>query len=185
MRVHVVCQDDGVEMGQAGQLHPQGLGNGAHIDPHLTGAGLARLGIEDDLHADLDAADQARQLDGGDGGDGGGGDPTAQDTFDSEMAQAVDERTPFQRCLGTARQYCLDLMEWGPFSGAMLVATFWALFMDDVRIATMPKSADLGMSVVDGIVFFLFLLELLLQSFARYASRSYSCPSSSLHSPSC
>jgi hypothetical protein len=118
-----------------------------------------------DLHADLDAADRARKLDG----DGEGGADGQQDTFDGDMAEAQDTRSAPERCMDATRLHLAALLDHNIVSSLMMAATFWALFMEDIRIATMPKSADAGMSVVDGIVFFLFFFELIIQSIARYA----------------
>ena len=56
----------------------------------------------------------------------------------------------------------------GTYILTMAIATLWALFGEDCRIAFMPKSADLTCSVLSALVFFLFIMDLVLNLISRY-----------------
>lgn len=59
------------------------------------------------------------------------------------------------------------LMESLPYVITMAVVTIWALFSDDIRLASTDSSGDLGFEVIISIVFFMFLIEIFGTSFYK------------------
>jgi hypothetical protein len=53
------------------------------------------------------------------------------------------------------------------FVSSMAVLTLWALYGTDIKLAAAPESADLGFDIIMSVVFFMFLLEIILQSFYK------------------
>ena len=67
----------------------------------------------------------------------------------------------------TRRQRVQATVDGRMFTTVMTIATVYALFGDDMRIAWFPKDADILFVVFSSIAFFLFAQELLLQCYAK------------------
>ena len=60
-----------------------------------------------------------------------------------------------------------NFLESTPVVSVMSLITIWALFSDDVRLCATQLPADIGFEVVISICFFLFILEIILASYAK------------------
>jgi hypothetical protein len=49
----------------------------------------------------------------------------------------------------------------------MIVIALWSIFSDDIRLASTTKDADRAFAIVISIIFFLFLLEILIQCYYK------------------
>ena len=68
------------------------------------------------------------------------------------------------RAFSVVKFACEAIVESSYWVAMMTVFTIWALFDNDIRLASTNQNADLGFEVVISIVFFFFLFEILAQS---------------------
>ena len=96
--------------------------------------------------------------------------PIVQPDFDSVKLPSV--KSPVQqpvvldtkiRAKKTIEAFCESV----PSTIFMTVITFWALYQSDIRLAATHKDADYGFMVVISIIFFVFLIEILLQCYYK------------------
>jgi hypothetical protein len=71
------------------------------------------------------------------------------------------------KALSQCRVYAEILCESDYWIMMMTLLTLWTLYQGDIQLAVTPKDADYGFLVLNSICFFLFALEILLQSLYR------------------
>jgi hypothetical protein len=73
----------------------------------------------------------------------------------------------FAKDLERARKAAEAFGEHGLFSSMMSIVTIYTLYQSDIRLAATDKTADAGFTIVASIIFFVFLIEIFLQSFYK------------------
>jgi hypothetical protein len=91
----------------------------------------------------------------------------AETTNNSKKDDKDANLTDFQKKVKRARLTAEKFGEHGIFSSVMSVITIYTLYQADIRLAATGKEADDGFLIVASIIFFIFLFEILLQSFYK------------------
>lgn len=90
-----------------------------------------------------------------------GSTPANEGDGNSNKVSAFDEK--LKRAKATAQSFG----EHGVFAGLMSIITIWTLYQSDIRLAGTGKEADPAFLIIASIIFFMFLFEILLQSFYK------------------
>lgn len=78
-----------------------------------------------------------------------------------------NKTSAFNQRLKSAKATAESFGEHGVFAGLMSVITIWTLYQADIRLAGTEKDADPAFLIIASIIFFMFLFEILLQSFYK------------------
>ena len=77
------------------------------------------------------------------------------------------QTTPSEQFVLQLKAKINDIIESGPFVLIMSILTIWALFSDDLRVASAKKDADVAFTAIISIAFFMFFLEIVLASYCK------------------